>query len=253
VRPVTAQVLFTVSYLLVLLGHSGLYGSIRSGWGGLDWPGSLIACASIALPVSSRRRRDGVTSNAVRTRVGTLNRAISGAPADGVRAIQVDRRAPKALASALGDGEWDAVIDTWSGALAVVQDSAGLLRDRVGRYGYVSSRSVYRWPLPPGIDENALWWTRPQQCRATRLRGSQARRRARGTGVVPRSRVAGAGGSDPGAIRARRPPALVAEAGEPWRSGARTRPGRAQAPVHRCPGSRGVDARRRRTGAVGDL
>lgn len=52
VRPVAAQVLFTVSFLLVLLGLPGLYGSIRSGWGGLDWPGSLIASASIASPVS---------------------------------------------------------------------------------------------------------------------------------------------------------------------------------------------------------
>ena len=34
VRPVAAQVPFTVSYLLVLLGLPGLYGSIRSGWMG---------------------------------------------------------------------------------------------------------------------------------------------------------------------------------------------------------------------------
>jgi 2'-hydroxyisoflavone reductase len=87
--------------------------------------------------------------------VTTLNRGISRAPADGVRTIQVDRRAPNALAGALGDGKWDAVIDTWAGAPAIVQDSAGLLRDRVGHYGYVSSRSVYRWPLPTGIDESA--------------------------------------------------------------------------------------------------
>ncbi len=54
-----------------------------------------------------------------------------------------------------GDAEWDAVIDTWSGAPAVVSDSATLLTDRAGHYGYVSSRSVYRWPIPAGLDESA--------------------------------------------------------------------------------------------------
>jgi 2'-hydroxyisoflavone reductase len=37
----------------------------------------------------------------------------------------------------------------------MVRHSARLLADRVGHYGYVSSRSVYRWPLPPGLDETA--------------------------------------------------------------------------------------------------
>ena len=87
--------------------------------------------------------------------VTTLHRGITGSPAAGVRRIQVDRRDPAALATALGDGRWDAVVDTWSGAPAVVRESARLLRNRVGHYGYVSSRSVYRWPFPLGIDENA--------------------------------------------------------------------------------------------------
>ncbi len=87
--------------------------------------------------------------------VTTLNRGVSGSPARGACAVQADRRDPQALAGALGDGEWDAVIDTWSGAPAVVRDSARVLRDRVGHYGYVSSRSVYRWPLPSGSDESA--------------------------------------------------------------------------------------------------
>jgi len=36
-----------------------------------------------------------------------------------------DRTDPAALRSALGDAEWDAVIDTWSGAPAVVSSGPG--------------------------------------------------------------------------------------------------------------------------------
>jgi nucleoside-diphosphate-sugar epimerase len=87
--------------------------------------------------------------------VTTVNRGTSGPPSHGVQAIVADRRDPQALANALGTAEWDAVIDTWSSAPVVVRDSARLLRDRVGHYGYVSSRSVHRWPIPAGADENA--------------------------------------------------------------------------------------------------
>jgi nucleoside-diphosphate-sugar epimerase len=47
------------------------------------------------------------------------------------------------------------VIDTWSSAPSVVRTSARILADRAAHYGYVSSRSVYRWPLPLGADETA--------------------------------------------------------------------------------------------------
>ncbi|QWF82066.1 NAD-dependent epimerase/dehydratase family protein [Amycolatopsis sp. CA-230715] len=57
--------------------------------------------------------------------------------------------------SALGDGEWDVVVDTWSAAPWVVRDAARALTDRVGRYLYVSTRSVYADPVAPGADENA--------------------------------------------------------------------------------------------------
>ncbi|MEP7025561.1 MAG: reductase, partial [Actinomycetota bacterium] len=66
-----------------------------------------------------------------------------------------DRTDPETLRAVLGNATWDAVIDTWSGAPAVVQDSATLLAGRAGHYGYVSSRSVYAWPIPDGIDESA--------------------------------------------------------------------------------------------------
>ncbi|MFI5544949.1 NAD-dependent epimerase/dehydratase family protein [Streptomyces sp. NPDC051815] len=55
---------------------------------------------------------------------------------------------------ALATGEWDAVVDTWSGAPTAVRDAAGLLADRVGRHAFVSSRSVYAWPAAAGLDES---------------------------------------------------------------------------------------------------
>jgi nucleoside-diphosphate-sugar epimerase len=87
--------------------------------------------------------------------VTTLTRGVSGAPAPGAEARYADRTDPAELRSALGSESWDAVIDTWSRAPRVVRDSARLLADRSGHYGYVSSLSVYQWPMPPGADESA--------------------------------------------------------------------------------------------------
>jgi 2'-hydroxyisoflavone reductase len=87
--------------------------------------------------------------------VTTVNRGVSGPPAPGAVARHADRTDREALRAALGDGTWDAVIDTWSKAPRVVRDSARLLADRAGHYGYVSSRSVYQWPVPIGADESA--------------------------------------------------------------------------------------------------
>ncbi len=87
--------------------------------------------------------------------VTTLNRGISGHQPPGARALHADRTDPAALRAALADESWDAVIDTWSGAPAVIADAAALLAGRAGHYGYVSSRSVYKWPFPPGADESA--------------------------------------------------------------------------------------------------
>ncbi|MEU6236125.1 NAD-dependent epimerase/dehydratase family protein [Kitasatospora sp. NPDC047058] len=83
--------------------------------------------------------------------VTVFHRGTRPAP-EGARALHGDRLAEGGLA-ALAEGEWDAVVDTWSGAPAVVRDSARLLAGRVGRYGYVSSRSVYAFPVPAGADE----------------------------------------------------------------------------------------------------
>lgn len=106
--------------------------------GGTHFVGRAVVEAAL-------RRGDDVT---------TLNRGLSGTT-DGVTALHADRRDPDALARALGDATWDAVVDTWSAEPVAVQHSARLLADRAGHYGYVSSRSVYEWPFPSGADESA--------------------------------------------------------------------------------------------------
>jgi 2'-hydroxyisoflavone reductase len=87
--------------------------------------------------------------------VTTLNRGRSGPPADGAHARHADRLDPEAMAAALGDDEWDAVVDTWSHAPVAVQTSARLLSGRAGHYTYISSRSVYASHAETGADESA--------------------------------------------------------------------------------------------------
>lgn len=87
--------------------------------------------------------------------VTTLNRGVSRPPAPGTRSLLADRTDRVAVQMALGEEEWDAVIDTWAWAPRVVRDSARLLADRARHYGYVSSRGVHRWPWPAGADEHA--------------------------------------------------------------------------------------------------
>ncbi|CDR05887.1 SDR family oxidoreductase [Streptomyces iranensis] len=74
-------------------------------------------------------------------------------PPPGATALHGDRTAPDGLA-ALERGEWDAVVDTWSGAPSAVRDTARLLADRAGTYVYISSRSVYAYPASAGLDED---------------------------------------------------------------------------------------------------
>ena len=87
--------------------------------------------------------------------VTTVNRGETGADVPGVRVRRADRTDQAQLRSALGDDSWDAVVDTWSREPRVVSESAALLSGRAGHYGYVSSRSVYTWPIPDGADESA--------------------------------------------------------------------------------------------------
>jgi 2'-hydroxyisoflavone reductase len=72
---------------------------------------------------------------------------------EGAAALHGDRTEAGGLA-ALERGEWDAVVDTWSGAPAAVGDAARLLAGRAGGYAYVSSRSVYAYPAVAGLDES---------------------------------------------------------------------------------------------------
>ncbi|MBD0292988.1 MAG: NAD-dependent epimerase/dehydratase family protein [Jiangellaceae bacterium] len=87
--------------------------------------------------------------------VTTLTRGVSGPPPDGAKPLYADRTRSADLVRAVGDRTWDAVIDTWAGAPVVVAESAALLSGRLRHYGYVSSASVYSWPIPLGVDETA--------------------------------------------------------------------------------------------------
>ncbi|MFL1378434.1 NAD-dependent epimerase/dehydratase family protein [Nocardiopsis protaetiae] len=84
--------------------------------------------------------------------VTVLHRGTRQAP-PGAAVLHGDRLAPGGLAE-LEKGEWDAVVDIWSAAPRVVAESARLLADRVGRYSYISSCSVYTFPSAPGSDES---------------------------------------------------------------------------------------------------
>ncbi|MFF6998594.1 NAD-dependent epimerase/dehydratase family protein [Streptomyces sp. NPDC008313] len=75
-------------------------------------------------------------------------------PPSGARVLLGDRTAPDGLA-ALAEGEWDVVVDTWSGAPRAVRDAARLLAGRVRHHVYVSSCSVYAWPRAAGFTEEA--------------------------------------------------------------------------------------------------
>lgn len=85
--------------------------------------------------------------------VTTFNRGTRPA-LPGVEALHGDRTDPSTLGP-LRQGHWDVVVDTWSWAPAAVRDTVAVLADRVGRYVYVSSRSVHRFPTRAGADETA--------------------------------------------------------------------------------------------------
>ncbi|AZM52880.1 reductase [Streptomyces sp. WAC 01529] len=83
--------------------------------------------------------------------VTVFHRGRHAAP-EGARVVHGDRTAEGGLAG-LAEGEWDVVVDTWSGAPHAVRDAARLLAGRAGRYVYVSTGSVYRYPADAGSDE----------------------------------------------------------------------------------------------------
>jgi 2'-hydroxyisoflavone reductase len=86
--------------------------------------------------------------------VTVANRGRSDSSPAGTRHVVLDRLEPSAY-DVLGDESFDLVVDTWSSAPCVVRDAARALGDRTERWVYVSSRSVYTWPIPQGGDESA--------------------------------------------------------------------------------------------------
>ena len=68
--------------------------------------------------------------------------------------VRADRTNHAELVTAIGDRSWDAVIDTWAGPPVHATFAAELLAPRAAHYGYVSSRSVYSWPIEIGLDES---------------------------------------------------------------------------------------------------
>jgi len=85
--------------------------------------------------------------------VTVFNRGLRPPPA-GVVALAGDRSAPGGLA-ALAGGEWDAVVDTWSGDPGAVASAVAAVKGRAGHYAYVSSRSVYAQGSPAPLTEQA--------------------------------------------------------------------------------------------------
>jgi 2'-hydroxyisoflavone reductase len=77
--------------------------------------------------------------------VTAVHRGVSGASPAGATSLIADRAVPGELERVLCGGIWDLAVDTWDGAPGVATEAAQLLRDRVQRYGYVSSMSVYVW------------------------------------------------------------------------------------------------------------
>ncbi|WP_430782396.1 NAD-dependent epimerase/dehydratase family protein [Actinoplanes sp. G11-F43] len=127
--------------------------------GGSGFAGRAIAELAVA-------RGDQVT---------VFNRG-SRPPVPGTRLLSGDRLAVGGL-DALRDGEWDAVVDTWSAAGEVVGETARLLSRRAGHYTYISSRSVYLFDETghqPGLTEDApLVPADDPQYAGDKLRGEQ--------------------------------------------------------------------------------
>lgn len=69
--------------------------------------------------------------------------------------IRGDREAKgEDLSGLSGERKWDAVIDVWPANAGMSQRSGELLKDRVGRYIYVSSISAYSPLTVPGANES---------------------------------------------------------------------------------------------------
>lgn len=70
-------------------------------------------------------------------------------------AVEADPTSPKGLTQLEGDRTWDACVDNSGYVPRIVGASAGLLKDRVKHYTFISSVSVYASNATPGSNEDA--------------------------------------------------------------------------------------------------
>ncbi len=107
-------------------------------------------------PVPDGAAQHDTTQHGIRTQHGIAQHVTTEhLTAEHVTALRADRTVPGALAAAVAGCRWDAVVDTWSGAPVAVLDAARALADHVDRYAYISTRSVYAFPTPAFLDEDA--------------------------------------------------------------------------------------------------
>ena len=87
--------------------------------------------------------------------VAHLHRGRSGPDDPRVTTLHADRADAAAFATAIGTRSWDAVVDTSGYLPQVVRRSSDPLRERIARYLFVSSISVYASFERAGLDEDA--------------------------------------------------------------------------------------------------
>jgi 2'-hydroxyisoflavone reductase len=89
--------------------------------------------------------------------VTTFNRGTSGKDIPGVEPIRGDREDRSSLERLVRFGTWDAAVDTSGFVPRVVWESARALADRVDRYVFVSTVSVYQgWPVEPLSEDSSV-------------------------------------------------------------------------------------------------
>ncbi|MER7750684.1 NAD-dependent epimerase/dehydratase family protein [Kitasatospora sp. NPDC097643] len=89
--------------------------------------------------------------------VTTFNRGRSATDLPGVEAVRGDRDSADDLARLVDGRHWDAVVDTSAQQPAQVVTSAGLLRERVGHYTFVSSVHAFSdWPAEVVTEDSPL-------------------------------------------------------------------------------------------------
>jgi 2'-hydroxyisoflavone reductase len=90
-------------------------------------------------------------------KVTTFNRGTSGEDVPGVEPIRGDREDRTSLERLASSGTWDAVVDTSGFVPRIVLGSARALANRVDRYVFVSTVSVYQgWPVEPLSEDSSV-------------------------------------------------------------------------------------------------